>query len=103
MIRAEFFQSGSVHTGFRISGHAGYAGAGKDIVCAAVSSAVQLTVNAADAFGCKFSAVAENDTVKCVISSPDENSSRLLEVLRHHLEAVSDEFPKTIKIITTEV
>lgn len=36
--------------GFKVSGHAGYAPKGKDIVCAAVSSLVITTVNALEAF-----------------------------------------------------
>lgn len=32
--------------GFEVSGHSGYAEEGSDIVCAAVSSATELTVNA---------------------------------------------------------
>ncbi len=37
MITAALFRSGSRYTGFRASGHSGYAGEGQDIVCAAVS------------------------------------------------------------------
>ncbi|MFQ8600843.1 MAG: ribosomal-processing cysteine protease Prp [Oscillospiraceae bacterium] len=46
MIRAVFQKSGDWFKGFEISGHAGYAGHGRDIVCASVSSAVMLTANA---------------------------------------------------------
>ena len=36
--------------GFKVSGHAGYAKKGKDIICAAVSSLVITTVNALESF-----------------------------------------------------
>ncbi len=39
MIKAEFFTTdGGRPAGFRITGHAGYAEAGEDIICAAVSA-----------------------------------------------------------------
>ena len=46
MNRAIFRTRAQRILGFEISGHSGYAEAGEDIVCAGVSSAVQLTVNA---------------------------------------------------------
>lgn len=45
MIIAEFEKSAGNFVGFNISGHADYADYGKDIVCAAVSSAVYMAVN----------------------------------------------------------
>ena len=46
MITAQFQKSGQKFKAFSIEGHAGYADAGRDIVCASVTSAVQLTANA---------------------------------------------------------
>ena len=43
MIRCEFFMEEDRITGFSVSGHSGYAEAGQDIVCAAISAAVTLT------------------------------------------------------------
>lgn len=40
MTRVEFFNEDGRITGFRCSGHSGYADSGADIVCAAVSTAV---------------------------------------------------------------
>jgi len=42
MTRCEFFTDGDRITGFTVSGHSGYAEAGADIVCAAVSTAVTM-------------------------------------------------------------
>jgi hypothetical protein len=39
----KLFKRGSVFSGLTVEGHSGYAEAGKDILCAAVSAAVQLT------------------------------------------------------------
>ena len=45
MIVARFFCREGRPRGFTVSGHAGYAEAGSDIVCAAATSAVQLVCN----------------------------------------------------------
>ncbi|MBQ3252478.1 MAG: ribosomal-processing cysteine protease Prp [Oscillospiraceae bacterium] len=42
MTRCEFFMDGDRITGFSVAGHSGYAEAGADIVCAAVSTAVTM-------------------------------------------------------------
>ena len=42
MTRCEFFTEDERITGFTVSGHSGYAEAGSDIVCAAVSTAVTM-------------------------------------------------------------
>ena len=47
MIRCTLYQgAGGEHLGFRLSGHAGYAPAGQDIVCAAASMLSTACVNA---------------------------------------------------------
>ena len=43
MTRCEFFRENERITGFSVSGHSGYAEAGQDILCAAITAAVTLT------------------------------------------------------------
>jgi len=45
MIHAEFIRCGQWYAGFSVTGHAGFAGYGEDVVCAGVSSAVQMAAN----------------------------------------------------------
>lgn len=104
MIRAEFYESNGVPSGFIISGHADYANSGHDIVCAAVSSAVQLSANIITEGFCKKADVsARGSTVECRILDEDKASASVLKMLKIHLEMLSEEFPKTIKITTLEV
>ena len=42
MTKCEFFRDQERITGFSVSGHSGYAEAGQDIVCAAISAAVAM-------------------------------------------------------------
>ena len=46
MIRVSLRTENGLFTGFACKGHAGYAAAGKDIVCAAVSALTTTCVNA---------------------------------------------------------
>jgi uncharacterized protein YsxB (DUF464 family) len=106
MINAEFFIKNSRFSGFRISGHAGYSDSGSDIVCASVSSAVQLTANTVtDFFGISANVSAEGETV-ILETSGSENSKEvnlLISSLKAHLDLISEEFPGTLNITTTEV
>ncbi len=102
MIRARFFVSEGAFTGFELSGHAGLAESGRDVACAAVSSAVQLTVNLLDEFGCEPDVKVGNDLI-CCRTEAEDRSSRIISRLRQHFEAVLEEFPNTIKITISEV
>ncbi|MBO6116028.1 MAG: ribosomal-processing cysteine protease Prp [Ruminococcus sp.] len=102
MIRAGFKKSNGFLTGFDISGHAGYADSGQDIVCAAVSSAVQLTLNLLAEFGFGPEVNIGDNIIKCSVA-PADGASRIIDQLEKHLGSVLEEFPKTIKITISEV
>ena len=103
MIQAKFYKKNGKFSGFRVSGHAGYADAGEDIVCAAVSSAVQLTVNLLSDFGCNPDISSENNVVKCNVKRIEFAESKIFRQLKLHIESISEEFPNTIKITVLEV
>lgn len=103
MVHAEFFKRAGNFSGFRISGHADYADSGQDIVCAAVSSAVQLTVNLLNEFDCDPIANASDNVVDCKTTASANTSSAILKQLKLHFESVAEEFPETIKITISEV
>ncbi len=100
MITALFKASGDdSYKGFSVSGHSGYSEAGSDIVCAAVSSAVMLTVNIIiDGFNVDGSTEVIDDTVKFTVNKPSENANRLIGSLREHLEALSEEYPENVAV-----
>ncbi|MCQ2459823.1 MAG: ribosomal-processing cysteine protease Prp [Ruminococcus sp.] len=103
MIRAEFYESKGIPIGFRFSGHSGYARAGRDVACAAVSSAVQLTINLLDSLGCKPDVKVGDNVIRCTVGESNEISQTVLKQLKLHFEAVLEEFPKTINITNSEV
>ena len=102
MIRAEFSKSKGHLTGFTFSGHSGYGEHGGDVACAAVSSAVQLTVNMLAEFGFVPDVNVGDNIIVCSVK-PSDGASRMLEQLRLHFESILEEFPNTIKITISEV
>lgn len=103
MIQAEFYQFQGNFSGFRISGHAGYANRGKDVVCAAVSSAVQLMLNMLDKFGFSPDVKIGENVIRCTVDDAQADASAMIEQLKLHFESILEEFPNTIKITISEV
>ncbi len=101
MITALFRVTGEgSYKGFSVSGHSGYSEAGSDIVCAAVSSAVMLTVNMCiDGFSVDGTTEVIEDTVKFTVKKQSEDADKLIGSLREHLEALSEEYPDNITVV----
>ena len=103
MINATFYQSDGLFMGFDISGHAGYAESGSDIVCASVSSAVQFAINMIDDFECDPVINVEDNLISCRITASKNTADAILEVFINHLKSILEEFPDTIEITISEV
>ena len=71
MTRCEFFTADDRITGFSVSGHSGYAEAGKDIVCAAISAVVTMaeaTIN--DVCGAKAKVRVKDEQARITLTLP---------------------------------
>ena len=87
------------YTGFSVSGHSGYAAAGRDIVCAAVSSAVSFTLSLLEKAGCELSLDVSDDNAYVGLELfPNEKSDFIIEALREHLEGIADEYGKFLSV-----
>ncbi len=105
MIRAEFFVSEGELVGFHISGHAGYDDAGKDILCAFVSSAAYMTVNTITEI-VKVPAKAEAEDGDMVLSLDKHDAAKCrdhLKGLMLHLKNTEEQYPEYLTVKTTEV
>ena len=106
MIVVCFLKRGPRLCGYKMSGHAGAGEYGRDIVCAAVSSAAYLTANTlTDCFAVDCSVTAEDGNMELtVIQGQDDakliTSDALIKGLREHLRQLKDQYPKNISIIT---
>ena len=105
MIRANFTRAEGKLTAFSLSGHAGYDEFGKDIVCASVTSAVQMTANAiTEVLKVKADVkVLDNQiNMKLPQNCPQEAFS-FMDALLLHLEILAEDFEGTIKVKVSEV
>lgn len=108
MISARFFYAGKQCVGCTICGHADYADAGEDIVCAYVSSAVQTVANLmTEIFRLPISAEEDEDTASVIIrlTTPDDsgNAQRLFDGLKLQLCQVEMLYPANIRLEHVEV
>ncbi len=105
MIEAMFPRANCQITGFTVSGHAGYATSGKDIVCAAVSSAVQLTSNGITEilhYPADVSAEGNRVSLQTTGDIPADVQA-MLASFELHMRLLAEEYPKFIRIRYLEV
>ena len=104
MIKANFLRSKNFYTAFTISGHAGYAEHGSDIVCSAVTSAVMTVINGITECAQVPCEVEVSDN-EIVLNLAERNTSAeiLLSALKLQLEYIESEYSGTINITVTEV
>ena len=105
MTRCEFFRDGERITGFSIAGHSGYAEAGADIVCAAISAATSLaetTIN--DVCGGKAKVRVKEADARVTLTLPtscdeEETVQAVLSGLLLTLVNMKEEYPDYIEVL----
>ena len=106
MITARFQRSKGRLTGFCVSGHAGYADYGSDIVCASVTSALQTVINGITEV-LKVPAQVQVDENKITCTLPEDSDSQaaqaFLNALFLQLNLLAEDYPKTITLKNLEV
>ena len=103
MTRCEFFMADDRITGFTVSGHSGYAEAGADIVCAAISAAVTMaeaTIN--DVCGAKAKVRVKEDDARITLTLPtscdeEETVQAVLSGLMLTLISLREDYPDYIE------
>ena len=100
MIKVRFSVGNRQLKGFEISGHAMFAENGRDVVCAAVSSAAYMAANTiTDVIGADAVAQAGEASMSVKLNQPDEQAENVLKGLEIHLTELSKQYPQNIKII----
>ena len=110
MTTVTFRVEGNRIAGFDARGHSGYAGAGADIVCAAVTSAIRLveaTVN--DVLGLAASVKVRERDASISLRLPgglaptaESACQALLTGLMVYLTELHDEYPENIEVLEDE-
>lgn len=105
MIRAEFFRGEKGLSGFCVSGHADYADYGEDIVCAAVTSAIQLTANGITEVikaPCELNA-GQNEIMLKLSDCTNKAAVDFISALQVHLSLLAESYPDNICLEFSEV
>ena len=105
MTRCEFFTEEDRITGFCVSGHSGYAEAGSDIVCAAISTAVTMaeaTIN--DVCGAKAKVRVKDNGAHITLTLPvscdeEESVQAVLSGMMLTLIQLRDDYPDYIEVL----
>ena len=105
MTRCEFFTEDERITGFTISGHSGYAEAGQDIICAAISAVVTMaeaTIN--DVCGAKAKVRVKEEDARVTLTLPascDEEDAvqAVLAGMLLTLCSMRDDYPDFIEVL----
>ena len=105
MTKCEFYSEGERITGFSVSGHSGYAEAGADIVCAAISAAVSLaeaTIN--DVCGAKAKVRVKEDDARIALTLPavceeEDTVQAVLAGLMVYLIDLRDQYSDYIEVL----
>ena len=105
MTRCEFFTENDRINGFSISGHSGYAEAGSDIVCAAVSAAVAMaeaTIN--DVCGANAKVRVKDEQARSTLTLPavcdeEDTIQAVLAGMLVYLCSLRDDYPDYIEVL----
>ena len=105
MTKCEFFTEEDRITGFSVSGHSGYAEAGADIVCAAISAMVTMaeaTIN--DVCGAKAKVRVKEADARITLTLPascdeEESVQAVLAGMLLSLCNLRDQYPDYIEVL----
>ncbi len=105
MTRCEFFTEDERITGFSVSGHSGYAEAGSDIVCAAISAVVTMaeaTIN--DVCGAKAKVRVKEEGARITLTLPsscdeEETVQAVLSGMMLTLISMKEDYPDYIEVL----
>ena len=103
MIKATFYQTedGALLKGFVVKGHSFSAEAGRDVICAFVSSAAILTANTVtDVIHAKAKAEESDGYLKLIVDDfHNESVQNTLDGFYLHMKELSKMYPQYLKII----
>ncbi len=104
MIRIQIFRDNEARiTGFRVTGHAGTAPQGEDIICAGVSALTQSALLGLERWADRQMnlTVESGKLIMDLTSEPDSLTQAILETMVLGLTAIADNYPKNVSLVST--
>lgn len=105
MIRVTLLKKADAYIGFECKGHAGYAEAGSDIVCAAVSTLAITCVNALESVaGIKPEAEMKDGLMRASLpENAGHDAQVIFGVLHQGLRDIADEYPRYLQLTEKKI
>lgn len=102
MIKVKVIQTGERIEGIEVSGHSGYADAGADIVCSAVSTAMFLSLGLIEKVCPKYDFTSDenNAFMNLKILESNDLTEMVLENLVESLEGISSDYADYLQVKT---
>ena len=100
MIKVKFFTKHSKLCGFEVSGHSDLSDAGRDILCAAVSSAAYMTANTLEeVLKLNINAEVNDGYMKIEVTELTDEAENILKGFRLHISALAKDYRNNLKVI----
>ena len=106
MTELRIYRKKDLFIGFECSGHSGYSEAGSDIVCAAISTAVQYCIQCGETVDQASLAVEtdeENALIRCISKNQNSGFSKHIEVLVMLAESIAEQYAMYFNLEIMEV
>lgn len=101
MITANFCYKNFNLSGVCVKGHAEYDDAGSDIVCAAVTSALEMTANAiTEIIKSDAEVTVLDNEIRLFLNDNNEKAILLLKSFKFHFELLLQDYSENLSIIT---
>ncbi len=100
------YRQGKFYTGFECTGHSGYSEAGSDIVCAAISTAVQYCINCGekiDQVPMQLTVDQDAALIRCLSKKPNPQFSKHIEILVELGQSVAKDYAAYFNLEIMEV
>ena len=100
------YRQGKLFTGFDCSGHSGYGEEGTDIVCAAISTAVQYCINCGEKvlrIPLQLTVDQETATIRCFSKTPNAQFSKYIEILVDLGQSIAQDYAMYFNLEIMEV
>ena len=100
------YRKNALNIGFECSGHSGYSEEGSDIVCAAISTAVQFCVNCAkkiDKVPLELNVDEKKALIRCVAKKPNDQFSKHIEILADLGKSIMNDYAENFNLEMLEV
>ena len=106
MTNLRVFRKDKLFIGFECEGHSGYGEAGSDIVCAAISTAVQYCINCGekiDRVPMRLAVDEDRAFIRCTGDEPSPQFSKHIEILVALGESIAEEYAMYFNLEIMEV